>query len=32
MIQASLDGVEFIAVNTDSQALFSSLADKKINV
>jgi cell division protein FtsZ len=32
MIQWSLDGVEFIAINTDSQALFSSLADKKINV
>jgi cell division protein FtsZ len=32
MIQSSLDGVEFIAINTDSQALFSSMADKKINI
>lgn len=32
MIEAWLDGVEFIAINTDSQALFSSMADKKINI
>lgn len=32
MIQWSLEWVEFLAINTDSQALFSSLADKKINV
>lgn len=32
MIQADLDGVEFIAVNTDSQSLYSSLAERKINI
>jgi len=32
MIESSLAGVEFIAINTDSQALFSSLAEKKINI
>ncbi|MDD4802030.1 MAG: cell division protein FtsZ [Syntrophomonas sp.] len=32
MIEASLKGVEFIAVNTDSQALFQSKAEKKIQV
>ncbi len=32
MIEASLEWVEFLAVNTDSQALYSSLAEKKINV
>lgn len=32
MIEAGLKGVEFIAVNTDSQALFLSKAEKKIQV
>jgi len=32
MIEASLKGVEFIAVNTDSQALYQSKAEKKIQV
>lgn len=32
MIESWLDWVEFIAINTDSQALFSSLAEKKINI
>lgn len=27
-----LDGVEFIAINTDAQALAKSLAHKKINI
>ncbi len=32
MIEAGLKGVEFIAVNTDAQALFLSKADKKIQI
>ncbi len=32
MIEAGLKGVEFIAVNTDAQALYHSLAEKKIQV
>jgi cell division protein FtsZ len=32
MIEANLKGVEFIAVNTDSQALYQSKAEKKIQV
>jgi cell division protein FtsZ len=32
MIEAGLKGVEFISVNTDSQALFLSKAEKKIQV
>ena len=32
MIEAGLEWVEFIAINTDSQALFSSKATKKINI
>ncbi len=32
MIEAGLKGVEFIAVNTDAQALFLSRAEKKIQV
>lgn len=32
MIEAGLKGVEFIAVNTDSQALFLSKAEKKIQI
>jgi cell division protein FtsZ len=32
MIEANLQGVEFIAVNTDSQALYRSKAEKKIQV
>lgn len=32
MIEAGLKGVEFIAVNTDAQALFLSKAEKKIQV
>ncbi|HMT26907.1 MAG TPA: hypothetical protein PKD96_01250, partial [Candidatus Absconditabacterales bacterium] len=32
MIDEGLEGVEFIAVNTDAQALASSPADKKINI
>jgi len=32
MIEAGVEGVEFIAVNTDSQVLFTSLADVKINI
>ncbi len=32
MIEAGLKGVEFVAVNTDSQALWISKADKKIQV
>ncbi len=32
MIDEWLEGVEFIAVNTDAQALASSPADKKINI
>ncbi|MGE5418161.1 MAG: cell division protein FtsZ [Acidobacteriota bacterium] len=32
MIQAGLKGVEFVAVNTDAQALYLSKAEKKIQV
>ena len=32
MIEAGLKGVEFVAVNTDAQALWMSKADKKIQV
>lgn len=32
MIEASLEGVEFLAVNTDAQALYGSLAEQKINI
>ena len=32
MIEGWLEWVEFIAMNTDSQALYSSLAEKKLNI
>ena len=32
MIEAWLEGVDFIAMNTDVQALYSSLADNKLNL
>lgn len=32
MIEAGLEGVDFIVMNTDVQALYGSLADKKINL
>ena len=32
MIELGLEGVEFIAINTDSQALFASKADTRINI
>jgi len=32
MIEWGLEWVEFIAMNTDSQALFNSLAEKKLNI
>ena len=32
MIEVGLDWVEFIAVNTDAQALYNSLASKKLNI
>ena len=32
MVEASVDGVEFIAVNTDAQALHHSKASKKIHI
>lgn len=32
MIEASLQGVEFISINTDAQSLQSSLANKKIQI
>jgi cell division protein FtsZ len=32
MVKEHLTGVEFIAVNTDAQALAVSLADKKIHI
>lgn len=32
MIEAGVEGVEFIAVNTDAQALHHSLANKKIHI
>lgn len=32
MIEAGVEGVEFVAVNTDAQVLFDSQADVKINI
>lgn len=32
MIESWLEGVEFIAINTDAQALFNSLAPTKLNI
>jgi len=32
MIEAGLEGVEFIAINTDSQALYNAMAEKKVNI
>jgi len=32
MIEVGLDGVEFISINTDAQALYNSLASKKLNI
>ena len=32
MIESGVEGVEFIAINTDAQALFHSQADIKINI
>lgn len=32
MIETGLDGVEFISVNTDAQALYNSLAETKLNI
>src|ERR1035437_8060603 len=32
MVEAGVDGVEFIAINTDAQALFHSKAQKKIHI
>lgn len=32
MIEGGLDWVEFIAINTDTQALYNSLAPKKLNI
>lgn len=32
MIEAGIEGVEFIAINTDAQALFSSKATTRINI
>src|SRR6185437_14721766 len=32
MVEAGIEGVEFIAVNTDAQALHYSKADKKIHI
>lgn len=32
MIDAGVEGIEFIAINTDAQALFSSKAKTKINI
>lgn len=32
MVDAGVDGVEFIAINTDAQALHNSKADKKIHI
>ncbi len=32
MIEVDLPGVDFVTVNTDAQALYSSLAEKKINI
>jgi len=32
MIEAGLEGVDFIVMNTDVQALYGSLAENKINL
>ena len=32
MIESGLEGVEFVSINTDTQALFNSLATKKLNI
>jgi len=32
MIEAGLDWVEFVSINTDAQALYNSLAPKKLNI
>lgn len=32
MIASGLEGVEFISVNTDAQALFASKADTRVNI
>lgn len=32
MIQSGLEGVEFLAINTDAQALFTSKANIRINI
>ncbi|NVP17590.1 cell division protein FtsZ [Candidatus Gracilibacteria bacterium] len=32
MIESGLDGVEFVSINTDAQALYNSLAPKKLNI
>ncbi|MDD2907051.1 MAG: cell division protein FtsZ [Candidatus Gracilibacteria bacterium] len=32
MIEGGLDGVEFVSINTDAQALYNSLAPKKLNI
>jgi len=32
MIEAGLEWVEFIAINTDSQALYNAMAEKKVNI
>lgn len=32
MIESNLEWVEFLAVNTDAQALYNSLSEKKINI
>lgn len=32
MIESGLEGAEFIAINTDAQALYNSLASKKLNI
>lgn len=32
MVTEGLEGVEFVAVNTDAQDLASNMADKKINI
>lgn len=32
MIETGLEGVEFISLNTDAQALYRSLANKKVNI
>jgi cell division protein FtsZ len=32
MVQEGLDGIEFVAVNTDAQSLAVSMAHKKVNM